>query len=276
MQNHPTPRHARNGKVFVGILLLAVGSIWFLKNMGFTIPNFLFSKGIFLIIFGLFISFRSRFRHPLGIIFIVLGSLFVAEKALHVVILWNYVWPTLIIIFGLFMIFGRGFRRNRNDWYGPNSQPGNSVNPVTPTDHLYNPDLRTDNVTYAAEESVSIERSLSTDEDYLETTSVFGGTRKMILSKNFKGGEVVTIMGGAELNFSQADIQGRAVLDVTQIMGGTKIIVPSTWDIRSGEMVAILGGIDDKRIIQPGGIDPTKVLIIKGTSVLGGIDIRSY
>ena len=70
--------------------------------------------------------------------------------------------------------------------------------------------------------------------------------------------------------------KGRAVLDVTQIMGGTKIVVPSNWNVKSEMATAILGGIDDKRIIQPGSVDPNKVLIIKGTSILGGIDIRSY
>ena len=64
-------------------------------------------------------------------------------------------------------------------------------------------------------------------EDYIDATTVLGGIHKNILSKNFKGGDITIFMGGAEINLSQADIQGTASLDITQIMGGTKIIVPS-------------------------------------------------
>jgi predicted membrane protein len=81
-------------------------------------------------------------------------------------------------------------------------------------------------------------------------------------------------MGGAELNLSQADIQGTAALDITQIMGGTKIVVPPNWTIRS-ELTSVFGSIEDKR--QNIGIpNPEKVLIIDGSSVFGGIEIRNY
>ena len=58
---------------------------------------------------------------------------------------------------------------------------------------------------------------------YFDATTVLGGIHKNILSKNFKGGDITIFMGGAEMNLSQADIQGTAALDITQIMGGTKI-----------------------------------------------------
>jgi hypothetical protein len=41
-------------------------------------------------------------------------------------------------------------------------------------------------------------------------------------------------------------------------------------------MTAVLGGIEDKRVLQPGLLSPGKVLFIEGTSVLGGIEIHSY
>jgi hypothetical protein len=40
-------------------------------------------------------------------------------------------------------------------------------------------------------------------------------------------------------------------------------------------MVAIFGGIEDKRPPQLNAI-PDKVLIIEGTSIFGGIDIKSF
>ena len=40
-------------------------------------------------------------------------------------------------------------------------------------------------------------------------------------------------MGGSELNFLHADIQGKATIDITQTVGGLKLIVPSNWIIQS-------------------------------------------
>ena len=108
----------------------------------------------------------------------------------------------------------------------------------------------------------------------LTATTVFGGIHKNILSKNFKGGDITIFMGGAELNLSQADIQGTAALDITQIMGGTKIIVPPNWEVRS-QVTSVFGNIEDKRQ-NISATNPEKVLIIDGSSVFGGIEIRNY
>ena len=263
MNNYQGPR--RSGKVMAGLVLLAVGAISLLKNIGYFFPDWLFSWPMLLIALGFFVGFKHNFRNPGGVILIILGSLFLAKKFFYMEIMWEYVWPIIIMLFGIWMIFGKSHRRQfhaREDL--EKSAENAAINGTT----YSNPEK-------AYENTNPYETVSATDDDYLDTTSVFGGTKKLVLSKNFKGGEVVTVMGGAELNFSQADIQGRAILDVTQIMGGTKIIVPAHWDVKS-EMAAILGGIDDKRMIQPAGVDPNKVLIIKGTSILGGIDIRSY
>jgi predicted membrane protein len=85
---------------------------------------------------------------------------------------------------------------------------------------------------------------------------------------------VVNFFGGTDLNLSQSDINGVAVLDLTQVFGGTKLIVPSNWKVQS-EVVAVFGGLDDKRrdLANP---DPNKVLVLKGTCIFGGIDIKSF
>ncbi|MDB5012525.1 MAG: hypothetical protein JWQ25_727, partial [Daejeonella sp.] len=57
--------------------------------------------------------------------------------------------------------------------------------------------------------------------------------------------------------------------------GGTKMIVPANWRVHS-EMIAVFGGIDDKRPQQALVDQEDKVLIIRGTSIFGGISIRSF
>jgi len=114
-----------------------------------------------------------------------------------------------------------------------------------------------------------------TGDDYLDTVSVFGGIKKTILSKDFKGGEVVNIFGGAQLDFTQADINGRIILDITQIFGGTKIIIPSHWQVVS-DIAAVFGSIDDKRMKTTAAPGTEKLLVLKGVSIFAGVDIRSY
>ncbi len=111
-------------------------------------------------------------------------------------------------------------------------------------------------------------------EDFIDTTSVFGGVHKKVVSKNFKGGDITTFLGGTEIDLSQADFTGMARLDVTQVMGGTKIIVPAHWEVRS-EVTAIFAGFEDKRQ-QPAIVNPERVLIIEGTSIFGGIELKNF
>lgn len=95
------------------------------------------------------------------------------------------------------------------------------------------------------------------------------------MNKNFKGGEATSVFGGTELNLMQADINGHVVFELTQIFGGAKLILPAHWEIKS-EIVNIFGGVEDKRPVQSVTNDPNKVIVLKGTSIFGGIEIRSY
>jgi len=118
------------------------------------------------------------------------------------------------------------------------------------------------------------QRENYSSEDFVNATSVFGGVHKKIMSKNFRGGDIVTFLGGTEIDLTQADFTGTVRLDVTQIMGGTKIIVPPHWEVRS-EVTALFAGFEDKRQ-QPAATNPDKVLIIDGTSIFGGIELKNY
>src|SRR5699024_5569486 len=77
-------------------------------------------------------------------------------------------------------------------------------------------------------------------QDYIESTSIFGNSRNFVVSKRFRGGDIVNIMGGSEINLMQADLQGPAVLEVVQLFGGTTIVAPAHWVVVP-EMAAIFG-----------------------------------
>ncbi len=236
------------GRVWAGILVVIVGAALLARSFDIFLPHFLFTWPMLLIVIGLFIGVRHRFRNwgwlfPFGI-----GLVFLLDRELYFRFdVREFLWPTVIIIAGLYMIF--------------RPRKGNS------------PDTNWTNFDFQ-KKAAERESGQISNEDYIDTVSVFGSTRKNILSKDFKGGEVVSFFGGTELNLHQADITGPIQLEVTQVFGGTKLIVPSNWRIQS-ELVSVFGGVDDKRMVQP-NVDQTKVLVLRGTNVFGGLEIKSY
>jgi hypothetical protein len=114
-----------------------------------------------------------------------------------------------------------------------------------------------------------------TSEDIIDTVSVFSGTHKNIFTKNLKGGDIVVVFGGCDLNLTQADFQGTVVIDVVAIFGGVKIVVPPSWKVRS-EMTAIFGGLEDKTSILPYGAESNKTVVLRGFALFGGVDIKNF
>lgn len=238
-------RHTPAGKIAAGIWVVAVGAILLSRQLGVIYPAWLFTWPVLLIAVGIYISARHLFCNPGGWIMIVIGGLLLLDQLTPNVQLSTYIWPVLIIVAGLAMIFKSNKRSKR---FGQDRTPQNW-----------------DSSRFTEENSTN---------DVLDTVSIFGGVKKNILSKNFKGGEITCVLGGAEINLTQADIQGRVELDVTQILGGTKLIIPSHWDVQP-EMVAVLGGIEDKRQMH-NAVSSDKILVLKGTTILGGIEIKSF
>ncbi len=239
------PAHRQQGRVWTGALLLLIG-VAALMRISFDVPQWIFSWQMLLIMLGIFMGVRHRFRQGPWFVLILIGSVFMLRDFFPGFIDQRMIWPVVLIAVGLFLMIRP--RRMRQ---------GKALESA------------------AAEDDVNAGQSIAGTEELLDSTSIFGGIKKTILSKNFCGGEIVNIMGGTELNLSQADINGIVVLEVTQIFGGTKIIVPRHWEVKP-EMAAIFGGIDDKRFIEPGAVDASKILLLKGTSIFGGIEVRSY
>ncbi|MER3499069.1 MAG: hypothetical protein C4308_10770 [Chitinophagaceae bacterium] len=242
--------YGKNSHLWVGGFLLLIGIVALIDASDpALLPAWVFSWQMFLIAMALFIGLPRRFRTGTLFVFLAIGVIFLIRDYFPELEIKRYVWALVFLVIGLFFLL----RPRRHKWYeddgGDDKKKDEPLNPSQP-------DIA------------------ASPEDVVDSTSVFGGTKKNIVSKNFRGGDITNIFGGAELDLTQADIQGTAVLDLTQIFGGTKLIVPSHWRVKS-EMAAIFGGIEDKRIVQ-NPTDPNKVLLLSGTSIFGGIEIRTY
>ena len=99
-----------------------------------------------------------------------------------------------------------------------------------------------------------------------------GSVERRNRSANFRGGSASAFMGGVNLDLTKADIAGdRAVIRVFAMMGGIEIRIPEEWttEVRIAPM---LGGVEDK---TRGPAAATKRLVLQGTVLMGGVEIRN-
>lgn len=237
-----------------GVLLLGIGVLLLARQLGAPLPDWLFTWPMIPIVVGLFMGIKLQFRNPAWILPTFLGAVFLADQILPGVNLKPYIFPIAIIAVGLLFIFRPRSRRAR--YCGPRGWNSDAHNTTTEAN--------------AGMPAFAADRS-----DFIDATAVFGGVKKNVLSKNFQGGDITNVMGGSEINLTQADFNGRVRIDTTNIFGGTKLIVPSHWDVQS-EIVAVFGGVDDKRKINGVVPDRNKVVVLEGTCLFGGIEISSY
>jgi hypothetical protein len=252
MRNNSYDIRNYNDRFFTGVVMIVVGGAILLKRLGVPFPGWLYDWSAIVILIGLISGIKVRFKGVSWIIIMSIGVFFMLDEVVRDKNIRPYIWPALIIGIGLILLF----RPKRK-----------TINIQDVEEGL--PPAVIETKPYDTEVNMAID-------DYIDCTSVFGEVKKMVTSKSFKGGEIVCFMGGSQINLTQADIHGPIFLEVTIVFGGTKIVVPPNWEVRS-ESVAVFAGIEDKRNLLPGSrFDPNKILIIKGTSVFGGIEIKSF
>ena len=95
--------------------------------------------------------------------------------------------------------------------------------------------------------------------------------RKLIVdSRDFRGGRILALLGGVDLDLSGADIAtSPAVIELLVFMGGIEMLVPDGWEI-VGDAIPFMGGMDIKvRSIRSG-----KQLILRGLVMMGGVEVK--
>lgn len=226
----------------IGIVFIFIGALFILSNIGlipYAMKGYVFSWQMVLIIIGLF-NLAGNKNRRVGLILISIGVFFILPGFFGMErIGLGKLWPLVFVGIGAYVLLRRKSEINRHDY-----------------------DFETDET--------------ANNEDILDDISIFSGVNRAITSKNFLGGKVTAIFGGADYNFLNADLAGdRAVLDVVAIFGGFKIVAPPDWDVVI-DVVPIFGGFSDKRkSVDKININSNKKLIIKGLTIFGGGELKS-
>jgi predicted membrane protein len=246
------------GRIIAGLILVGVGAALLLRNTGFPLPYWLFTWPVILILVGIYSGVKHNFRNSSWMVMIAVGGFFLIDRIIPGLSLAPYFWPVLIIALGVIFIL----RPKKESWNFMSDQEKEVV-----TGSI-------SNISVAS--SIAKDNYYSDNSDFLKVDSVFSGVKRNIVSKNFQGGKIACVFGGVDIDLTQADIQNKVIIKLDVVFGGAKLIVPAHWTIYN-EIDGAFHGVDDKRkfntTITP---DPDKVLVLKGSVVFGGVEIRSY
>lgn len=112
------------------------------------------------------------------------------------------------------------------------------------------------------------------DRNYVSESNIMAGSSSKFITKNFTGGRINCIMGGSEINLTEADLQNNANLRVFILMGGMEMRIPKEWNVKL-DVFPIMGGVEDKITKFPENVvDKNKVFVISGHVIMGGIEIK--
>ena len=243
-------RKQRNGRIVFGLMVITAGIVYMLYQMDYKMPQWLFTWPI--IIVG--ISILAAVKHGLNdwrwIVFLLIGTLFLCGYIYPDSSILQYKIPIILFLVGAMLIFKP--RNHKHEMHEFQRKTGR----------------------YCVGSGVSSAKA--TQEDYLYVNNIFSGAEKVIISKDFKGGNIKNTFGGCEINLMQADIEEEAELRINQQFSGVKLIVPPHWVIKS-DINCVFAGIEDKRpVVDMNSQGAVKTLILRGSIFMAGIEITSY
>jgi predicted membrane protein len=235
-------QNSSQSRVIIGSIIVIAGVMLLLRNLN-VFPQFYYFNSIFswkmlLVIIGLILFFNSSNKTP-GIVLMAVGGFLLIPNILGMPYfnMWRLGLPLLLMAAGILILTRKSS--------GPKK---------------FSTDTDTGNY----------------DMNYLDEVAIFGGNKKRISSKEFKGGKITVVFGGSELNLHNSNLaEGQNTLDILALFGGTTMYVPEDWSVNI-DVVTIFGGFTDSRpqsrlIVQ----DQKKELLIKGTVLFGGGEIKT-
>jgi predicted membrane protein len=267
--------------MITGCILILLGGLLIAGNVGLVPHDFkkiIISWQMLLIIIGTVSIVKRQTFHFHGLSLVCVGIFFIIPKVAQVfpaafngIDAANFIatyWPALLIVGGIIMVsriflpvtHHRGrmhqrYRHCRARFGERNVHFGNGDN------------SRTDDKNHWNDENCW-------QGEYFSKACIFGNGRYIVVDTEFKGGSLQAIFGGIELDLRKAYLpEGETTMTIEAIFGGVDLLVPDNWGLEVN-IESVLGGVDDTRRIHSVA-DTSRKLIIKGSAVFGGVEIRN-
>jgi predicted membrane protein len=111
--------------------------------------------------------------------------------------------------------------------------------------------------------------------DRVDALAFMGGTRRAVAAQDFRGGNLIAVMGGVEVDLRNAAMpSGVATLETFAMWGGIEITVPRDWQVVS-RGVPLLGGFEDSTHPPDGDPATRPRLVVSGLAIMGGVEIKN-
>jgi len=270
-------RHESPGKhLFLGIVLVAVGGLFLLGNMGILDASDVFRYWPVILIAGGIVRLaenRGRCGQGSGMFWILAGAFFLSGSvgAFRLAV-WNF-WPILLIVLG-----GLTLWRNTTTHSPRSSGSGYDISPESAGNTRFTaaetgPALDAGATEGTGSASAEAAASAASSNAFVSAMAILGSVHRRNNSPDFRGGSATAVMGGCEIDLRAANIDGgrEPVLEVFALWGGIEVIVPPDWTVVS-HVDPILGGFEDST--QPPKQE-TKRFVIRGTAIMGGIEVSN-
>ncbi len=248
-------------------------------------------------------NIKSRYIIGLGFIIFALMMLF-ENLGLHLIgRIFNH-WPIALIILGAALLYGpfqikdkqtKGsnlpyfligfgllftltqhnmFNLDIGDLIAPAIFLAIGLHILRPNGRHKKPKKKDDNTEAVSEDGLNDSTDADNDDASVDVFSILGGSEYSTQSKNLNSGNVISVMGGADVDIREADMIGDSMeIDVLSFMGGVEIKVPAHWQV-SVKAVGLLGGVSNKTTCLADKLQLSKkYLTISGLALMGGIDI---
>jgi predicted membrane protein len=236
MKNHPS---RTSTQFIVGAAIIVLGILFLLDNLGIMDARYVIHLWpVLLIIIGVLkiIQSRSSSSWIIGAILVFLGTVWTLHRLDIIYYDLHHWWPVLLIIIGIGLL--------SKAWTG-----------------------------FHHSAILSGSRDSNNSESTVNLLAFMGGNHIKNVSKDFQGGEATAVMGGIEMDLRQASMNGEAVLNIFTFWGGIDIKVPTDWTVIL-KGVPLLGGFTDKTMPPPPDT-PSKRFVIKGYTIMGGVEIKN-
>jgi hypothetical protein len=229
----------KNSVIFISVLLVSLGALLLLRNFGlldFKFPEKIISWRLIPLIIG--INAFLKGKNIEGLIATTIAVVFFIPDYLtpEQIKFYRKLWPLLLVAIGGLILFKH-----------------------------YNPKYDLPKRELNAE---------GKDSEFLNESNIMAGTVKKVFSKEFEGGRINCIMGGAEIDLTESDLASASALNVLVIMGGLQLKIPKEWNVII-DVLPIMGGVEDQIMKYPDSVvDKEKRFLISGNVIMGGIEIK--
>jgi len=233
-------RRYRSGNhgIFFGAIVVAVGVLLLLDNLGiFRFRDVWQYWPVLLVAWGVsrIVDSNSPSGYVFGGVVTLIGAFLLLDNLDIISFNFAVLWPLLLIAFGISVLV-KALERNRFAGAGGQSPPS----PVVGT-HAF-----------------------------------FSDNKSASDAQDFQGGQATAVFGAARFDLRNASMSvDEARIDVNVVFGEVEVRVPETWVVINRASV-LFAGVNDKTI--PPRADPsvkTPRLVITGSVVFGGINLRN-